>query len=209
VSRRKRAAFIVANGSLPPTEIIASLLVDAPFILAADGGADKLLEIGVVPNAVLGDFDSASSDLPASIDQILRPDQDHTDLDKAISYLCENGFDTIWMTGVTGDRLDHTYGSLSMLIKYGNRVDLTLVDSVGTAKLVTGSICLETEIGQLISLLALGKVEGIATTGLKWNLEAEALEPGVRDGISNEAAGKHVTVSIQSGKLIVYVHHVC
>ena len=78
----ERIALVAANGNLPSQSVLASLLAFSPYILAADGGANKLLERGIIANAVLGDLDSAAKLLPDSIERILAFDQEHTDLDK-------------------------------------------------------------------------------------------------------------------------------
>lgn len=182
-------------------------LAGADYILAADGGANALAAMGIVPHAVLGDFDSLAVALPDSVERISAPDQDYTDLDKAVAFLIERGAARITLAGATGDRLDHTFGALSVLAKYGRRVPITLLDDTGSAFLLNGAVEFPTKPGQMISLLPLGLVEKIATTGLKWNLAGESLAPGQRDGISNEATGDRAAISVSSGDLIVYVHH--
>jgi thiamine pyrophosphokinase len=200
-------ALVVANGTLPEIHLLSSLLSHGPFVLAADGGADKLLEIGIIPDAVLGDFDSVSADLPQSIVRLPAPDQNFTDLDKSIAYLQGEGYGTIWLTGVTGNRLDHTYGALSVLVKYGQTVDIALIDSIGSARLIDEMYSANLPVGTTLSLLPLGDVSGITTTGLQWNLTDETLSPGIRDGISNKTIAADVTITVKAGPLIVYIHH--
>lgn len=199
-------ALVVANGDLPELRIAAAL-AEADYVLAADGGANALIALGIVPNAVLGDFDSLTISLPESVERIDAPDQNFTDLDKAVGYLLGLGAQRITLAGATGKRLDHTFGTLCVLAKYGRRVSLTLLDNIGAAFLVDKKAEFPTVRAQIVSLLPLGPAGPITTTGLKWNLDGETLSPGVRDGISNQATGSHVTVSCGAGDLIVYVHH--
>jgi thiamine pyrophosphokinase len=202
-----KVALVVANGTLLSAELLATLLTACPYILAADGGANRLFDRGIVPDAVIGDFDSISVDLPSFVERIPAPDQNFTDLDKAVAYLVKRGFETIWLIGATGDRLDHTFGALSVLAKYAQKADIALIDDVGTARAVTEPVTLETEVGHTISLIALGEVPSVKTTGLRWNLDGELLAPGVRDGISNKADAEQVTIATAVGVLIVYLHH--
>jgi thiamine pyrophosphokinase len=199
------SALVVANGILPDEKIVRSEIDRAHFVLAADGGADKLLAIGVVPDAVLGDFDSMTSNPPEAVQRISAPDQDATDLEKSVRYLNERGFSEITIIGVTGDRLDHTFGALGVVCKY----DVRLVDNIGTARCIKGpgSITLDTEPGQTVSLMPCGSVSGLTTSGLKWPLSGGQFNFGERDGTSNVATGKTVEVEITSGMLIVYIHH--
>eukprot|EP01031_Cornospumella_fuschlensis_P053214 gene53214-64999_t len=58
----------------------------APRIVGADSGADRLLRLGVTPEAVIGDMDSLSTDARAQLADRLFPiaEQDTTDFDKAL-----------------------------------------------------------------------------------------------------------------------------
>jgi thiamine pyrophosphokinase len=55
-------------------------------------------------------------------------------------------------------------------------------------------------------LIPVGEVCGIRTSGLKWQLNNEALAFGVREGCSNELVATTATVSVQSGILLVFVN---
>jgi thiamine pyrophosphokinase len=58
--------------------------------------------------------------------------------------------------------------------------------------------------GSPISLMPLGLVKGISTSGLKYNLQNESLETGVNSGSSNEAAEDGtVQINYQSGTLLL------
>jgi thiamine pyrophosphokinase len=200
-------ALIVANGQLPEYKLLVEAVRSADFVLAADGGANRLLKLGMTCDAILGDFDSLLSDILADIPRIEASDQNFTDLDKSVSYLIGQGAKSIIMTGVTGLRLDHTFGALSTLAKYGRKIDLSFFDNFATTRLVVGSIEIDTLPGQTISLLPITPSRGINTTGLRWQLNNETLCAGARDGISNEAISEKVTVDVLSGDLAVYIHY--
>jgi thiamine pyrophosphokinase len=55
-------------------------------LVAADGGADRALALGHVPQAVIGDMDSLSDGAPATLADRLHPvaEQETTDFDKAL-----------------------------------------------------------------------------------------------------------------------------
>jgi len=206
IAQRPMRALIVANGVLPSLEIVRTEVDCADYVLAADGGANSLQELGLTCHAVLGDFDSIAPDALNGIERIPAYDQDHTDLDKALSHVIDLGYTDVVMIGVTGGRLDHTYGALEMLVKYGRKVNLRLMDDTGCAKLAVDDITLRSRPGQLISLLPMGPVKSVTTEGLKWELKGESLASGVRDGISNVALGENISIRSVSGDLIVYLH---
>lgn len=200
-------ALIVANGSLPNEALVRAEIDSADYTLAADGGANSLHALGMTCHAIIGDFDSIDADALPGIERIPTPDQEHTDLDKAIEHLITIGYRQIAMIGVTGTRLDHSFGALEMLIKYGRIALLRLIDDVGCACLAGDEVTFNVVPGQTVSLLPIGTVESVNTEGLKWNLKGEKLASGVRDGISNVALGDSVTVRTRGGNLVVYLHH--
>jgi thiamine pyrophosphokinase len=55
--------------------------------------------------------------------------------------------------------------------------------------------------------MALGPVSGITTSGVRWPLAGESLAPGVRDGTLNEVLSETVTIEVESGNLLVQLHH--
>jgi len=200
-------ALIVANGVLPQMDLIQAAIESSDFVLAADGGANALWAGRLRCDAILGDFDSLAPNVFPGVVRIEAGDQDRTDLDKAVSYVIDNGYSSVVMTGVTGDRLDHTFGALCVLLKYGRKVDLTLFDDSGTARLVIGVLRLQGVAGRTISLLPVTPLSHVSTSGLQWELSDEALAAGVRDGISNVATCDDVSIRAGSGDLVVYVHH--
>jgi thiamine pyrophosphokinase len=184
-------------------------------IFGVDGGARSLLKIHVLPNYVCGDFDSLNYAERNELMQlgswlIATPDQDYTDLDKAIQVGIETyGVTEAFVFGATGGRLDHTYSSFSTLIKYGSKIHLTLIDEIAEYSLVGASWerSGETLPGRTLSLLAFGKVSGITLLGAEWPLTDEALEPGVRDGTLNKITETTVSIQKRSGDLIAMLHH--
>lgn len=210
-------ALLMANAPFPEAAEarLQEAVGQAQILIGVDGGARTLLRLGLIPDIVTGDGDSLTdtereSLAAAGARLILTPDQDFTDLDKALTY----GIETLGIThatvfGATGGRLDHSYSVLSTLIKHGSRLHIRLIDETATYFLVNGEHTLEGENlpGKRLSLLAFGRVEGITTTGLRWPLTDDWLAPGLRDGTLNEITQSRVTLSVRSGSLIVMAHH--
>jgi thiamine pyrophosphokinase len=200
-----RRAIVIANGDLPRESIVRRALASAQFVLAADGGANALQAMGIAPDAVIGDLDSLTVSLPDGVEIVPAPDQDRTDLDKAVGYLRERGYDDITILGATGNRLDHTFGALAVVARHAVR----LIDDIGTAQSVCGpgTLRLATEPGRTVSLLPCGQVTGLTTCGLKWELTNADFHFAQRDGTSNMAMTDRVEVTVGQGIVIVYVHH--
>ncbi|MGC4047039.1 MAG: thiamine diphosphokinase [Armatimonas sp.] len=208
---------LVANGPFEdiPQERLRLAASEASALIGVDGGTHALLRLELTPTYVTGDFDSLTiaerEELAGQgVAIVPTPDQDYTDLDKALMF----AFDTLGATsahiyGGTGGRLDHLYSVLSTLIKHGRSREIRLIDTVGETFYVQGAMELVGEDlpGRTLSLLALGLVEGIITTGVQWPLNSEFLEPGVRDGTLNKVTAETVTISCTKGDLLVLLHH--
>lgn len=118
----KGRAAIVANGRLSAEILPQKLLERYEYVIGCDGGGAFLHEIGFLPDLLVGDFDSMKPELL----QIFRengrteiadfpPEKDFTDLELAAALAIERGFSHLDLYGVTGSRLDHTFGNLMLL----------------------------------------------------------------------------------------------
>jgi thiamine pyrophosphokinase len=62
---------------------------------------------------------------------------------------------------------------------------------------------LSVDIGEVITILPIGDVSGVTTTGLRWSLKDTSLERGTTVGISNESVSRRVTIDVGKGAVIV------
>jgi len=204
--------IVFANGHIGDYERHRTYIKNGDFILCADGGARHALEMGLVPDYVLGDFDSLAGRIKARLDDMLKPEQfigfprekDKTDTHLAVEMALEKNPEQIVLMGATGSRLDHTLANICLLTMFENTVPIVLVNDNNELTLITESINLEGEPGEEISLLPLTPVvRGLTTTGLKWPLYDHTLVMGDSLGISNVMLGRTAGVTIKEGRLLV------
>lgn len=171
-----------------------------PCIVAADGGADAALAHGVVPEAVIGDFDSISEATRAALPQsALHPitEQDSTDFDKCLRNISAP---LVIGIGFSGDRLDHQLACYNTLVRHPSQRCLLL----GREELVflaPPSCLLPLDAGTTVSLFPMGAVEG-HSDGLEWEIGGLNFAPDGKVGTSNRAKGP-VQLSITSPKMLV------
>jgi thiamine pyrophosphokinase len=159
------------------------------------------------PAAIVGDFDSATARSlkalqKAEIHKVV--DDFSTDLEKTLAWVIDKGFRVITVAGATGGRLDHFLGNLSALVKFSNRATITFIDDSGEWIYVDRSQNLNLPLGTTVSLIPVSHCDGIVTKGLRWNLNFEALELGVRDGTSNVTVETPIHISVAKGNLILF-----
>jgi thiamine pyrophosphokinase len=177
-------------------------LARAPVAVAADGGADRLLQLGVMPEAVIGDMDSISGAARARIpkdNQHLVAEQETTDFDKALR-LIKAPF--VLALGFAGARLDHGLAAFSTLIaRRAQRCILIGPNDLAFAAPPRLELALSP--GDPVSLFPFAPVTGQAS-GLEWPIDGIAFAPDGRIGTSNRAVERQVVLRFdQPGMLVI------
>lgn len=201
-----RTAVIIANGQMPSAREVRRMVQKTSMLVCADGGTVHALRMGLQPDVVIGDLDSLvprwQRRLKDSTTILGSTDQERNDLEKALQYLLHRKIKTITILGATGRRIDQTLANLSLLEKYQGKAKLTFVDPSGTVELVTSRVKFRAKPRETVSLLPLGKAEGVTTKGLLYPLSNETLEPGTR-GVSNEVTERVIEIRVRRGKLLL------
>jgi len=178
----------------------------AQLVLAADSGALRLLDAGVKPHVVIGDLDGIGDHaLPTDVEVLRMVDPETTDGDKLLAFAKSRGCDSITLLGCEGDRLDHVLSNLSSAARCGLAVRLVLRTGTGWIVRPNAPVTAPSAIGRVVSLLPLGRAEGVALRGVRWPLEDATLDPLQRISISNEATTDHVSASTRTGALLLFV----
>lgn len=200
-------ALIIANGALPPLQIVRKLVKSADTVVCADGGANAARKLNITPDVIVGDMDSislATKKFFRGVPLLFIEDQNSTDLEKALEVCIQRGFTTVNVVGATGERVDHTTGSLGCFKKFGRGVELTFFDPIGEISLIRQKTRFRCKKGEKLSLIPLDRCEGVSTKNLKYMLSKEILELGIREGISNEATSSDVSIRVNRGTLLAY-----
>lgn len=210
-------AIVFADGHMPP---LAELRIDVragDVVIAADGGARHCLALGLVPQLVVGDFDSLTepelAELRARGADLLRypPEKDFTDLDLALMAARDRGADGAVVYGGLGLRWDQTLANLAFFTAPHLRgLALRFVDGPQELwSLATGeTTTLHGRPGDIVSLVPLcGDARGVWTEGLAYALHGDTLAAGATRGVSNKLTGPSATIHLETGRLlIVHIH---
>lgn len=171
----------------------------APRIVGADGGADRLLALGVAPEAVIGDFDSISAAARARLAGRLFPiaEQMTTDFDKALRSIRAP---FVLGIGFAGARLDHGLAVLNALVRQPKQRCLVLSpqDVIFLAPL---AMRLTLPLGSRFSLFPMAAVTG-ESQGLRWPLQGLDFAPDQMIGTSNAVSGP-VELRFSTQKMLV------
>lgn len=183
------------------------------MVICADGGLRHTAPLGVKPDAVVGDLDSAPADL---IQTAIRqgaevhrypPEKDQTDTELALDLAVKSGAAEVIMLGCLGERLDHSLGNLFLLPRLVNLgLRAFLVNENNQVVITKDRVAVSGCPGHYLSLIPLTpEVSGIKTTGLKYPLNGETLKWGEARGISNQFLFGAAEISVGEGWLMVIV----
>jgi len=201
----EKFALVVANGENLSKQLLLIIIQKSDFILAADGGANYLKQIDIIPDAVIGDFDSVvTTSFPKDVQIISRPSQQINDLEKSIVYLIDSGYDNIVLTGVHGKRDDHFFAALQLMKQYNSKVTIFIVtDHSEIFMLTPGEHLLKMEQGTMVSLLGFDQAYNIWTENLQYPLRGENLFESSR-GLSNVSISNEIKIEFDKGILLVF-----
>ncbi|MBQ2927158.1 MAG: thiamine diphosphokinase [Oscillospiraceae bacterium] len=175
------------------------------YILAADGGLLHTQKLGIVPDEILGDFDSLGFTPEGA--NVFPVEKDDTDAMLAVRRGLALGYREFVLYGALGGtRLDHTvanFQTLQFLADQGAQGYL-----IGKRELVTvvknGSITFPAGNSGTVSVFCLGPdAEGVTLEGLYYPLEKGTLTAGFPLGVSNHFTGKEARITVTNGSLLV------
>ncbi|WP_079891147.1 thiamine diphosphokinase [Waddlia chondrophila] len=198
---------LVANGPIGSGEVLKNQLARFKTIIAVDGGLHTCHKLGVRPNFIIGDMDSAGSELLASYPEIPKktfsPEKDQTDLELAILEIKKQKINRATLFCALKMRTDHSLYNLHLLSRY--KEILTIETDYETLFFVEGNCSIPCTPGQTVSLLPLGiPAKGVVSKGLKWELENATLN-GTFASISNICLGDAFSLSIKEGELLCFL----
>jgi thiamine pyrophosphokinase len=203
---------VIAGGEIHTTPTIES----DDLVIAADSGYDHALSLGIQVDLLIGDLDSIS---PTGLDHArahrvetleFPKDKENTDLELALRAALDRGATTVAIHGGEGGTIAHLLGvALSIIHRDWEEIDVVWHTGTGIIRPATRNRSIEAsvEIGDTITIIPVGDVRGVTTSGLRWPLENASMEHGTTLGISNEATATTVTVTVDEGALLVIQEH--
>ena len=208
--------ILIISGGMLEENFIRDYMEKHKFhrILAADRGLVLCKKLEIIPDLILGDFDSTTSDaleyyrstVPERIRQYPSR-KDDTDTELAVSVAMDMGSTEITILGATGTRLDHVMGNIQILKKTLDRgITTYLVDSHNRIRMTDTAVTIskEEQFGTYVSLIPFTeKVTGLMLCGFSYPVQDYTLMQGRSVGVSNEITGQQGEISLKEGLLLV------
>jgi thiamine pyrophosphokinase len=188
---------------------LGQLLEWQPLVIVLDSAIERVINLNIKVDVVLGDFDRGFNpeEITASqfpIEIIHKPDQNKTDLEKAFDYLIERKIPAVNVVWATGRRADHTITNLTNIVSYRNLLKIVIHDDHSKIYLLPQKFEKWYPAKTNISLIPIGVVTGITTKNLLYPLNDESLTMGYRTGSSNAVLEDGlVTINHTTGDLLL------
>lgn len=104
----------VVFSAVPVEQEMEAYLQPGDFIVACDAGYRNAAKLGVRPDLIVGDFDSAPQPQTDRETIVLPHVKDDTDTQFAARWLVEHGFDEVVLLGALGGaRVEHMFANIS------------------------------------------------------------------------------------------------
>jgi thiamine pyrophosphokinase len=204
--------LIFANGEMGEIDDLSQLIDSTDLVIAADGGANICSGLGLIPDTLVGDFDSIKQEVLEVYEkkgvEILRhsPRKDATDLELALEHAVDRGAERVWLLGALGGRWDMSLANIMLAAADRFKdIKVSLVNQdcsmhilqPGRSHSIIGFS------GQNVSLIPLqGDVYGVTLTGFEYLLNSQPIKLGSSLGVSNVMVAEQASVQHSRGVLL-------
>ena len=205
---KKEKIILILNGKLPNYKDISSFLQKYNLIICADGAANKIIELGIDPNYILGDLDSIdSNNLKKYSKNIIQlKNQNYNDLHKSLVWVKEKNIKKIDIIGIDGKRIDHTIGNFSIILDCISFIDITIHTEHGTIYTVNKERIFKNCYKKNISIFNSIPENKITTNGLKYELNNSDLKE-LYSGTLNRAIENEIKIKTKH-KILIYINEI-
>lgn len=179
------------------------------YIIACDKGYEYARRMNVIPDIVVGDFDSYCGEIDKSIKTVRLPKvKDDTDTVYAVRYAMEHGHKDITICCAFGGRLDHTvaniqtaayiiehYGTIRL---FGNKTQIYMIKN--------SSISIDRVKDSYISVFSYSNsCSGVTLKGFKYEIENTELVNSFPLGVSNEWKEQTGYIEVKDGTVCIVI----
>ncbi len=198
--------MIIGGADIGRYDRIRSYLRKDDFYICCDSGLKHREGLGIVPDLIVGDFDSHENP-HLDVETITLPrEKDDTDTVFAVKEALSRGFQDFLLVGVIGGRLDHTLGNVSLLLMLDAQgKTVTALDDFSEMEIVSDRPAQIEDRYPYFSILNIsGTAQGITIKNAKYPLSEAEISCEYQYGISNEVLpGKIAVVTVNHGRLLL------
>ena len=165
------------NGQIPSDKSLIQRISSSDYIIAVDGSANQLNKLNILPNVVIGDFDSIESFNDSNVELIEANDQSKTDFRKTLEWCIKKNISHISIFGISGKSEDHFLGNYYTLDDFSNKIDWIAFTDFSIISPCVRKKELDSYKGQKISLFSMKGDTLVSSKNLEYPLDSYLLSP--------------------------------
>lgn len=203
----KKRCVIFSAAPIDDIQMMPTIDPVQDYIICADAGYVHAKKMNIIPNIVVGDFDSYEQPIDDTI-EVLRyaTQKDDTDTMIAIKLALEKGFSNICLIGAIGGQYGHTFANIQAMHYIANRASAVVCYAGDTVfrMVKNNTICLHKKEGAYLSVFSYCDMSyGVSIQGTKYTLEDAVLSNDFPLGVSNEIIEDMAIISVKMGSLLI------
>ena len=173
----KKNVSVILNGQIPTDDSIINQITNSDYIIAVDGSANKLFDLEIIPDVIIGDLDSLQNIKNKDIELVETPDQNKTDFRKTLEWCIEKNILNISIFGISGESEDHFLGNYYTLSDFGEKISWKAFTDFSVISPCEGNKKFESFKGQKVSLFCMKGSSTVNSKNLEYPLQSHHLKP--------------------------------
>jgi len=189
----KKNVSVILNGQMPTDYAIINQITNSDYIIAVDGSANKLFDLEIIPDVIIGDLDSLQNISNKNIELVKTPNQNKTDFRKTLEWCIEKNILNISIFGISGESEDHFLGNYYTLSDFGEKISWKAFTDFSVISPCMGNKKFESFKGQKVSLFCMKGSSIVNSENLEYPLQSYHLKPS-DDAIRNLSLEDYFTI---------------
>ena len=189
----KKNVSVILNGQMPTDDTIIDQITNSDYIIAVDGSANKLFDLEIIPDVIIGDLDSLQNIKNKNIELVKTPNQNKTDFRKTLEWCIEKNILNISIFGISGESEDHFLGNYYTLSDFGEKISWKAFTDFSVISPCMGNKKFESFKGQKVSLFCMKGSSTVNSENLEYPLQSYHLKPS-DDAVRNLSLEDHFTI---------------
>lgn len=183
---------LIVGAMLNDSKWLKKIISRYDFVIAVDKGAECFYNSNLIPNELVGDFDSINQDILSYFKsknleiKSYNIDKDESDLELAINMVKD--YKRIDFTGVLGGKISHEIINLNILSGLKNKDNCVSIREPNVRiEFLSDKNVLKIPAGLRVSIIPTNdNVSYVSLKGFKWNLKKHLLKKASSLTLSNE-----------------------
>ena len=189
----KKNVSVILNGQMPTDDTIINQITNSDYIIAVDGSANKLFDLEIIPDVIIGDLDSLQNINNKNIELVKTPNQNKTDFRKTLEWCIEKNILNISIFGISGESEDHFLGNYYTLSDFDEKISWKAFTDFSVISPCVGNKKFDSFKGQKVSLFCMKGSSTVNSKNLEYPLQSYHLKPS-DDAVRNLSIEDHFTI---------------